>query len=121
MTDEELGRALAEACGYQLDSYDPAYYSRWQLGDVALTNLATSLDVIERDVFPVLDERFGRGYWEINMTATSATVSAELSVARRPNTDGPLVVQYQSSGPYDSTPARALAEACLAALTEEVE
>lgn len=129
MTDEELGKALAEACGFRnrsnmrgwgdtrswewdyippsrLKDAEDDYSNYWRFG-ARCKDLAASLDAIVRDVFKAMDERFGVGKWEADINYVSGERSE--------------VIIYAAFGiveaRHESLPC-ALAEACFAALTE---
>ncbi len=118
MTDEEMGRKLAEACGFAYQG--EWYYTGWDdlTGGAThslVVDLATSVDAIVKHVFPVLDKRFGAGKWEVETATRTDRSDVMLWIpAPRPRwQDGikPFEVKHESL-------ARALAEVCLAALTE---
>lgn len=123
MTDDELikaGLELAEACGFTVHANDKrpeiGFFVKpggiWGGKPVAL---ATSVDAIVRDVFPVLDARFGAGMWYLETSTDSARTFVTLGVRKRlPRNAAPTREFY---GEGESLPY-ALNRALVAALTE---
>lgn len=113
MTDEELGKALAEACG--LSYQGEWYHTGWDdlTGEAThsqVADLAKSLDTIVRDVFPVLDERFVMEQrWEVSINSEWRGNEKKWYA---------LIWGHDAGRSCDDSPARALAKACLMALTE---
>lgn len=116
MTDEELGRKLAEACWFRTG--DDWYQTPNEFDTVItghLYDLATSIDAIVRDVFPVLKDR----YPTLRVAVRYGVMLGGHSWVEVWADEMPAVNEQWSHYAEDSQGSpRALAEACLAALTE---